>query len=228
MAVPGWLLRIVSGFLKDRVMIMTYNGGISERKQMPGGGPAGTTLGLLMFMTLINKTANPGLKHDWGSLLTAPLRGRKPVIMTHGKQVDDASLLEAVDMEKALTAQDEEHWVRPLPRRSRYEVAIPDNLNRTSTEMTKMVEYAKANFMTINRKKTKVLLFNPKRRNIDFQPEVKVQGELLEVVEQTRLVGLIISDDLKWKANTASLVKRAYAKIWILRRLKTLGPPGRH
>ena len=104
MAVPGWLLRIVSGFLKDRVMIMTYNGGISERKQMPGGGPAGTTLGLLMFMTLINKTANPGLKQDWGSLLTAPLRGRKQVIMTHGKQVDDASLLEAVDMEKALTA----------------------------------------------------------------------------------------------------------------------------
>ena len=38
-----------------------------------------------------------------------------------------------------------------------------------------------------------------------------------------RLVGLILLDDLTWKANTDSLIKRAYAKLWIIRRLKQMG-----
>ena len=52
---------------------------------------------------------------------------------------------------------------------------------------------------------------------------MKLNWELLEVVEKMRLVGLIISDDLKWNENTDSIVKRAYAKLWILRRLKQMG-----
>ena len=71
--------------------------------------------------------------------------------------------------------------------------------------------------------KTKVLLFNPPRRGIDFQPEIKLDGNLLDVIDQIRLVGFVITDDLSWKKNTDSLVTRAYTKMWILRRLKTLG-----
>ena len=41
-------------------MKMSVDGGTSSPKLMPGGGPAGTTLGLLMFVILVNKTANPG------------------------------------------------------------------------------------------------------------------------------------------------------------------------
>ena len=204
-------------------MVLTYNGGISASKPMPGGGPAGTTLGLLMFVILINRMANPGVKQDWGSLLSSPVRGRSPVIMTHAKLIDDASVAESVPMEEVLEPQDERYWVRPLPRRSRLELAVPSHRNRTDAELVKMVRYANRNFMEINKKKTKVLLFNPRKRGLDFQTRIMVDGEALEVVEQIRLVGLILSDDLSWRANTDSLVKRAFAKIWILRRLKALG-----
>ena len=71
--------------------------------------------------------------------------------------------------------------------------------------------------MQVNKKKTKAILFNPKRRTLDFQPEIKVGTETLEVVNQIRLVGLELSDDLTWHKNTASLVRRAYAKVWMLR-----------
>ena len=50
-----------------------------------------------------------------------------------------------------------------------------------------------------------------------------MNNETLEVTNQMRLVGLILSDDLTWTANTDSMVKRAYAKLWILRRLKQMG-----
>ena len=56
-----------------------------------------------MFIILINDTARPGNKIPWGNLLTSPLRARKPIDMTHGKLVDDATIGESIDMEKVLT-----------------------------------------------------------------------------------------------------------------------------
>ena len=102
MGVPGWLIKIISGFLKNRTMKMSVDGGTSSPKLMPGGGPAGTTLGLLMFVILVNKTANPGTQTQWGNLLSSPLSTRQPILMTHGKLIDDASGAETVDMNKVL------------------------------------------------------------------------------------------------------------------------------
>ena len=59
-------------------MVMRHNGGTSDIEKMPGGGPAGTTLGLLMFVVLVDKTANPGTKLDWGALLTSPQNEESP------------------------------------------------------------------------------------------------------------------------------------------------------
>ena len=54
MGVPGWLLNIVCGFLMNRSMVVSYKGKTSKSQQMPGGGPQGTLLGLLLFLVLIN------------------------------------------------------------------------------------------------------------------------------------------------------------------------------
>jgi len=219
MGVPGWLLNIILGFLKERSMVLTFDGGESD----PGGGPAGTTLGLLMFVVLINNTANPGSKISWGEILTSPLNGRQPILMTHGKQIDDATIGESVNMEKTLEKTEENFWTRPLTRRERFELTVPETKNYTNYELKKVASYAEENFMKINFKKSKVILFNPKKWKIDFLPTIKMRGEKLEVVEKMRLVGLVVNEDLTWKDNTDSITKRAYKKIWILRRLKNLG-----
>ena len=52
-----------------------------------------------------------------------------------------------------------------------------------------------------------------------------MSGETLEVVPKTKLLGVIIQDDLKWDANTASLVKRANARMVLLRKLSEFGAP---
>ena len=54
MGVPGWLLNLVMGFLADRVMLVRYKGETTNCKPLPGGGPQGTLLGLLLFLVLIN------------------------------------------------------------------------------------------------------------------------------------------------------------------------------
>ena len=83
-------------------------------------------------------------------------------------------------------------------------------------------KFRKENKMKINSKKTKVMSFN-KSRNFDFPPEVNLPDQPnLEVITETKLVGVIISDDLKWQRNTDYISQRARTKLWTLRRLKKL------
>ena len=47
----------------------------------------------------------------------------------------------------------------------------------------------------------------------------------MEQVHQTILLGVIISDDLSWKANTAQLTKKAYSRMIILKKLVQFSVP---
>ena len=38
-----------------------------------------------------------------------------------------------------------------------------------------------------------------------------------------KLLGVIVSDDLRWHENTLFITKKAYSRIWIIRRLKQMG-----
>ena len=55
MGVPGWLLKVVMAFLSNRKMVLRYKGEVSSLKDLPGGGPQGTLLGLLLFLVYINE-----------------------------------------------------------------------------------------------------------------------------------------------------------------------------
>ena len=54
MGVPGWLLKVVIAFLKDRSMRVKYKGKLSDTYPLQGGGPQGALLGLFLFIVLIN------------------------------------------------------------------------------------------------------------------------------------------------------------------------------
>ena len=54
MGVPGWLLNIMMGFLSNRVILGRYKGETTGSNPLPGGGPQGALLGLLLFLIMIN------------------------------------------------------------------------------------------------------------------------------------------------------------------------------
>ena len=78
--------------------------------------------------------------------------------------------------------------------------------------------------MEINMRKSKVMLFN-QHRKFDFMPDIQINNQPLEVVEKTKLLGIILTSNLKWSENTTNLTSRAYSRLWTLRRLKALGTP---
>lgn len=77
--------------------------------------------------------------------------------------------------------------------------------------------------MIINKEKTKVMLFN-NRKTYDFEPLLNLGSpQTLEVVDEIKLLGLIISSDLSWESNTSKMCQKAFTRMWMLRRLQGLG-----
>ena len=66
------------------------------------------------------------------------------------------------------------------------------------------------------------MVFNPCRSQV-FIPTFTMEGNDLEVVEETKLLGLKIRSDMRWTSNTHNMVKKASKRLWLLRRLKFLG-----
>ena len=76
--------------------------------------------------------------------------------------------------------------------------------------------------MMINSKKTNTMVFNF-TENFKFSPRLFIQGELLQVIEKTRLLGTIITSDLRWEQNTSHIVTKANARMELLRKVGSFG-----
>jgi hypothetical protein len=61
------------------------------------------------------------------------------------------------------------------------------------------------------------------RRRLTSSRTESIFEENIEVINQTKLLGTIISNDLKWDSNTSCLVKKANARM--LRKFVNFGPP---
>ena len=109
-------------------------------------------------------------------------------------------------------------------RRERFEQVLPEDKNEIQKQLDDLCRYANENEMKLNSEKTKVMLFNVAKRN-DFMPEIRVKDESqnIEVVEEFKLLGVVVTSDLKWDANTNAITKKAYKRLWMIRRLKNLG-----
>ena len=62
------------------------------------------------------------------------------------------------------------------------------------------------------------MLFDTSRSNV-FVPELNIAGVRLEVVEQMKLLGVIISNDLR----ILFITQKAYSRLWVLRKLTRQG-----
>jgi hypothetical protein len=99
---------------------------------------------------------------------------------------------------------------------------LPPENNLLQYYLDDTEQFTLENRMKINPKKSHVILFN-KSRNWDFPPEVSfADGKNLEYVSEMKLVGVVVSDDLRWGKNTQYICKKATQRLWTLRRMKML------
>ena len=86
--------------------------------------------------------------------------------------------------------------------------------------MVRLDKFADMNEMQINCKKTKVMLFNT-RKKFDFEPEIfSRDGDKFDHAEQFKLLGVHIT---RWNSHTKHICARAYSKMWMLKNLRRFG-----
>lgn len=225
MGVPGWLLRVVMAFLTDRELILRYKGTSSGRKTLPGGSPQGTRLGMFLFLILINFAGfdNSDLVKDIGTHITQPMKDRKPLVRAHMKYIDDMTYTNSVQLKKCLKVNSDQNVPRPVAYHDRTGHHLPDCESEIHEQVEKLKIFVQDHEMIINEDKSKVMLFNTSRV-YDFMPKVTFdESSYLEVVEEMKLLGIIIQSNMKWYSNTQNLCKKGYTRLWMLRNLKKHG-----
>ena len=85
-----------------------------------------------------------------------------------------------------------------------------------------MIDFENQHEMIINGDKTKAMLFNSARK-WDFMPKILNEScEFIEVVEELKILRVIVSSNMTWHSNTKYICDKGYSRMWMLRNLKRL------
>ena len=211
-------------YLSKRKLRVRYKGNISDEEELYAGTGQGCLLGMWCFLFLINFAGPDQEVKQLGRKITQPINSRTPINVMKKKWIDDLTILTAINLKDHTVVKDEYSMTRPLQYHERTEHLLPRDRNTLQTIVNNLQLYTDKHNMLINKEKTKVSLFNP-LKNVDILPEISLdQGEsYVDVVEQHKLLGHIISTDMKTISNTLYICQKAYKKMWMLRRLKELG-----
>ena len=101
------------------------------------------------------------------------------------------------------------------------EIRLKSKGSELQTSADEVCSWSATNRLGINTDKTKEMLFsfgNPP----DIQPMV-MNGVEIERVKKTKLLGVMITDDLKWDLHVEYIHKKASKRLYFLRRLKRSG-----
>ena len=137
------------------------------------------------------------------------------------KYVDDLSLLETIDLKTALVPSTP--IIGPPNLHEQPGLTLPPDRSILQHQLDDLLEFTDTNKMKINFKKTKILPFNFSKK-YDFLPQLSFPNcEPLEVIYETRLLGVTLTSNLSWSAHVNDICKRATKKLWVLIRFKSLG-----
>ena len=80
---------------------------------------------------------------------------------------------------------------------------FPPEVTRTQNNCDEISRWTDDHMMTINVSKTNYMLFTRSKTN--FATRLNVNGEKIDQVKQQKVLGVWITDDLKWEKNSREL-----------------------
>ena len=95
---------------------------------------------------------------------------------------------------------------------------------KTQEYLNKVCKWTSDNMMELNKKKSQAMLFNF-TRDYQFTSRTVMENEVIDVVKETKLLGVMVNDVLSWDTNTSYLVKRANSRMRLLHKLVDFGIP---
>ena len=212
--VPGWLLKILISYLTERTMILKYNGAESLPQSLPGGSVQGSLVGIILFIIELSDAGMPvPLQPNMDDVISvsspAPSITENEIRL---KYVDDQTQGEVLKLQEVLNLRAD--LTGPRSYHDRHGHVLPEDKSLLQKRLNEVQEYTKIHKLKINEKKTKIMSFNFSNK-FDFLPKLSYGEKELEVVRSTKLLGILISSDLKWNDHTLYIVKKAKQRLWI-------------
>ena len=176
---------------------MKWRDVMSVTKRLKGGAAQGSTKGVLSYMSQSNNNTDCVPEED------------------RYKYFDDATVLEVINL---LNVGLSSYRVKDsVPSHIPAHNQFIDSKNLKSQEyLNKISEWTDQNLMELNVKKTQGMVFNFSK-NYQFTTDILLKNQRIEIVKQAKLLGLILTSDLKWDENTNYLVKDANRRMLMLR-----------
>ena len=139
------------------------------------------------------------------------------------KFVDDMSLLELINLLAIGLIQYDfkNHVPSDIEVESKF---LPSSACKSQSILDEVSEWTVSKKMKLNEEKTKFMIFNF-TRNHQFNSRFTLNDKNIEQVEHTKLLGTIISSDLSWSENTEFIIKKAYKRLEIIRKLYEFNVP---
>ena len=190
------LIPIITSFFENRRMRVKWHGNLSSVRMLPGGGPMGSTFGIIGYLSQSNDNANCVPEED------------------RFKYMDDLTFLEIISLTNIGIAS--HNFKQKVPSNiPLHNQVISSNHLRSQEYLNKIANWTKEKKMVLNEKKSKSMIFNFSKK-FQFTTSLKLKEESLEVLDETKLLGTIITSDLRWNKNTDKIVKDANKRMKML------------
>ena len=197
------VIPLLVNYFQDRQMSVKWHGCLTEPRRINGGGPQGATLGILEYLSQSNNNADFVNEAD------------------RFKFVDDLTILEIVNLLSiGLTCYNVKAQV-PSDIIQSNQFIPPTNL-KSQDYLNQISEWTKNQKMVINERKSKNMIFNF-TKNYQFSTRLELDGKILETVQEAKLLGTIVTSDLKWDENTNCIVRKANQRMELLRKISSFG-----
>ena len=180
-------------------MIVKWHVGVSTERDLPGGVPQGSLFGNLQYKVSSNDNANhadPQMKY---------------------KFVDDLSTLEIINllMIGICSYNLRNHVASDIGVDQKF---IPNESLASQQYLNQIQNWTIQNKAKLNVDKSKVMIFNF-CEDYQFSTRLYIGNSLLDTIYETKLLGTIVTSDLKWSSNTNMLVRKAFMRMQILHKL---------
>ena len=199
------VIPVLISYFQDRKMKVKWHNKLSTQRNLPGGGPQGSSIGGLEYDSQSNSNTDFLTPED------------------KYKFVDDLSMLEVINLITAgLASYNFKHHVASDIGVN--QLYLPSSNVCSQQFMNNVAEWTQNNKMELNESKSKVMIFNY-TRNYQFGTRIYLNNTILETITETRLLGSIVSSDLTWHKNSEMLTKKGYQRMIIHRNLYEFNIP---
>ena len=199
------LIPLLINYFQDRYMIVKWHNLESTTRKLKGGGPQGALWGILEYLSQSNKNTDfidPDKKF---------------------KFIDDLSILEIINiMSIGISSYNfKTHVASDIPENGYF---IPNINLKTQDYLNRICNWTTNNKMELNKKKSQAMLFNFTTKH-QFSSRTLMDSDTVDIVKETKLLGVMIDDRLSWDRNTTLIVKRANSRMRLLHQLVDFSIP---